>query len=1163
MDQRPKPRKRSRFKGCCLLSLSTIVLLIVAAIGLAALYYNKPLSHPKLHDRVARRLERLSGLAISYDTASLNIATGRYHIRNLRFTDPARPNAPELTVQDVYATIQPWEILLQRESRISAVTLKKPSALDFVYSQNSIQPGRKTRFLLDAIKNAQAPDSDHHQLPFSNLKIQDAEITFTESEGILPDITPPKEAFRLVGTIDVENQLRPQDSLAIRFHGCAIDPEYTTTSAATVCSDLQLALQLDSETSMTISGKAKQLALHELFRDNPQSYLKADNLEFDVATTTTADQRWLHGHVTMAAIDVSDPTRDVHLRDENLHFESSLTLDTSGTLQMDRVALVSNGATLQVSGKITPQQDDTRAYRLSIAGRNLDEDYRTLLERALPAGWDFDSEPERLAFHMDVAATDSGIQHLVGEVQLRGVKVAAPVLPVPLLNLSGDIQFSQEDIKFADITADYGGARVALDGQFDGDPWGTRAGKLALNWSAIVDVEKLLKLHGKQIAPGQPLAASGKITGNGTWAQHVDLKAADQVEIPRIEGGFNFENVSLNHPSLPAPLKNLNGKAVIDGNRLSVKNLSGQARGNHMTIDGSMQGNRYFWRDPQLSATLTSVLDLEHLADYLPQDTRNQISTYNLKGKTETRMVLSGPVGDLGSHLTGVMQLNGVSFSPKLEFMNSDINDVTGVVRWDGKSLSLDDLQGKLGSEDVNLSGKITAAHVDLRVKTPASLDAIEKIFPELSHSLDMAGSMKTDLRFTAGTAAADTKPAPLNQVLEQARELIDRSVKEQRFALNGQLELSNATMRHHAMPPARKEAGRTIPTGQVSGMTGTVYIKDDVLSVPDGQPLRCAFADTPDCRLSGSIKLRQDNLPQMSVKINTRGTLRLDPWIAGWGKELPVPAKPPMTGKTFELDADIQAAQVVLRGQRGGRSRGKLSFRLVQNETPRVTQFHEVVVQGFAPGTGRVIGSGRIESYVWNPRNFPRWQTSVDLQAMPLETMLSAVFVEPTNIRGLTNGSINVQGVGDNPLSIQGGGSAYVRNLELGGTAVIRQLGQTTGRDLGGRLFETAQAATFEISRGTLSSRDLNLQTNGLQLEMRGRYWFAADPDQRVAARTIDGTMRMRLFKSVFGSIPIIGQVADLADEVTNAFLLAFRVTGNADNPQVTPVPLPLFQGA
>lgn len=1162
MTTRPKTRKRSRFKACCLLSLSSIVLLIVAVIGLAALYYNKPLSHPKLHDRVARRLERLSGLAISYDTASLNIATGRYHIRNLRFTDPARPKAPELTVEDVYATIQPWEILLQRESRISAVTLKKPSALDFVYSQNSIRPGRKTRFLLDAIKNAQPPDSDHHHLPFDNLKIQDAEITFTESEGILPDITPPKEAFRLVGTIDVENQPHPQDSVAIRFHGCAIDPEYTTTSVATVCSDLQLALQFDSETSMTISGKARELALHELFRDNPQSYLKADDLKFDVATTNTADQRWLNGHITMAAMDVSDPTSNVHVRDENLHFESSLVLDTSGTLQMDRVALVSNGATLQVSGEIAPQPDDTKSYRLSIAGRNLDEDYRTLLERALPAGWDFDSEPDRLAFHMDVAATDKDIQHLVGEVQLRGVKVASPVLPVPLLNLSGDVHFSRKDIKFNDVTADYGGARVALDGQFEGDPWGTRSGELGLHWSAIVDVEKLLKLHGKQIAPGQALTASGKITGNGTWAQAVDLKSTEQVEIPRIEGGFNFENVSLKHPSLPAPLSNLNGKAVIDGNRLSVKNLSGQARGNQMTIDGTMQGKRYFWRDPQLSATLTSVLDLEHLADYLPQETREQVAAYGLRGKTETRMALSGPVGDLGSHLTGVMQLNGVCFSPQLEFMNGDINDVTGVVRWDGKSLSLDNLQGKLGKEDVNLSGKITAAHVDLRVKTPATLDAIGKMFPELSQNLDMAGAMKTDLRFTAGTAA-DAKAAPLNQVLEQARELIDRSVKEQRFALNGQFELNNATMRHHAMPPARKEGGRTIPTGEVTGMTGTVHIKDDILSVSDDQPLRCAFADSPDCRLSGRIKLRPDNLPQMSVRINTRGTLRLDTWIAGWGKELPVPDRPPMTGKVFELDADIQAAQVLLRGQRGGRSRGKLSFRLVQNETPRVTQFHEVVVQGAVPGTGRVIGSGRIESYVWNPRNFPRWQTSVDLQAMPLETMLSAVFVEPTNIRGLTNGHINVQGVGDNPLSIQGGGSAYVRNLELGGTAVIRQLGQTTGRDLGGRLFESAQAATFDISRGTLSSRDLNLQTNGLQLEMRGRYWFAGDPDQRVAARTIDGTMRMRLFKSVFGSIPIIGQVADLADEVTNAFLLAFRVTGTADNPHVTPLPLPLFQGA
>jgi hypothetical protein len=219
-------------------------------------------------------------------------------------------------------------------------------------------------------------------------------------------------------------------------------------------------------------------------------------------------------------------------------------------------------------------------------------------------------------------------------------------------------------------------------------------------------------------------------------------------------------------------------------------------------------------------------------------------------------------------------------------------------------------------------------------------------------------------------------------------------------------------------------------------------------------------------------------------------------------------------------------------------------------------------VVQGYVPGTGRLIGNGRIESFVWNPRQFPRWQANIDVQSMPLETMLSAVFVQPSNLRGMTSGRMFVEGTGNDARSIRGNGSVFMRNLEIGRTAVIQQLGQSTGRNFGGMLFETAQAATFGIGNGALSSRDLALQTNGLQLDMNGDYWFAADPQRGVPAKTIEGSLRLRLFKSVFGNIPIIGQMADLADEVTNAFLLAFRVTGTADNPQVSPVAIPVLQG-
>jgi hypothetical protein len=1111
---------------------------------------------------VLRRLERISGLAVKYESASLDLASGQYHITNLRFIDPAQPHDPVLAVEEVYATIHPWELLTNPESTISRVVLKNPSRLDLIYSQRSIKLGEKSQFLLDAVRKAQPPGSKTAgNLPFQSLKIENVEVAFTESAGILPDDTPATASLRLRGDMELENEGR--DALGIAFTGGAAQASaHGDGSAATMASGVNASLTLNPDESMCATGSIRGLALHEIFRDNPNSWLRANDIKFDLATSRTQASRGIAGWASMGKINLLDPERTVTLQDENLRLTSAIDINTSaGETTIRSATLESAGAALSVHGN-TSFSPSKPSYSLAVSGSRLDEDYRVILERFLPQGWDFDSAPEKLAFDLAIASVDGVLRQLNGVLKLRGVQVKTPDLPVSLQNLFGDIQFSADGITIKDVTADYAGARVALDGTFRGDPWTERAGHLALNWSAIVDVAKIMQLHGGQLPGGKQVGASGRISGNGTWQQDINLRDAGASGVPQVEGGFDFENVAFDDPRLPGPITNLSGRATVDDDLLSVKNLTGKLRGNEMTVDGLLQGSRFFWRDPQVSATLTSKLDLTHLEDYLPANTRKQADAYQLTGLAETRMAVNGPIGNLGSNFTGVMHLEEVGFLPGLSFMEGRISDVSGVVRWNGTQLTLSNLLGKVNGETVAFDGTIAAGNIDLRVKSDASLDAVQKTFPGLGRFLEMSGGLSTDLRFSAG----NDKPSParsLSEMIGHARALLDESVKNQSFALNGELRLDGASMRHIAMPPARTEAGNKIPAGRVTDMTGTVVINNDTLSVPAANPITCAFSDTPDCRLSGQVKLRAGNLPAMQVSISTRGTLKLDPWIIGWGKDLPRPDKPPMSGKTFDLDADIQAGQLLLRGQRGGRSRGKLSFKLVQDESPRVTQFHEVVVQGFSPGTGRVVGSGRIESFVWNPQQFPRWQTNIDVQAMPLDAMLSAVFVEPSNLRGLvSSGQLRLEGVGNNARSIRGNGSAYIQNLEMGRTAVIRQLGQTTGRNFGGMLFETAQAATFQIGNGALSSRDLALQTNGLQLEMHGDYWFAADPARGIAAKTIDGSLRLKLFKSVFGAIPIIGQVADLADEVTNAFLLAFRVTGTADNPQVTPVALPVFQG-
>src|SRR5690606_13846954 len=105
---------------------------------------------------------------------------------------------------------------------------------------------------------------------------------------------------------------------------------------------------------------------------------------------------------------------------------------------------------------------------------------------------------------------------------------------------------------------------------------------------------------------------------------------------------------------------------------------------------------------------------------------------------------------------------------------------------------------------------------------------------------------------------------------------------------------------------------------------------------------LDAAFADTPNCRISGTLRMRPGNYPAMDIKISSAGTMKLDTWATGWGKGLPRLEKPPMTGKKVDVSAEIVAPSIVYQGQEAGRSRGRVIFSMTQNDTPRVTTFEE-----------------------------------------------------------------------------------------------------------------------------------------------------------------------------------------------------------------------------
>lgn len=1160
MTKRLSRGNRSR-RSCCLFFLLSTILIIIAIAGSTAWLYYNPISTDALHQRVLSRLENISGLRVTYDSADITLARGEYRISNLQFHEPDSTGAPLLTIEAVNASISPWQIITNKESLIKRVTLTNPTGLDILYSSRNIAPGKRTRFLIDSIRKAQpAGHTVTTQLPFDELVIRNIELSLVEKDGILPDINPTTTTMLLTGNLNVKNA--EAHELNVAFSGNAVRP--TNGAQEELISNLVAVAVIEDTNSANISAKADTVSLTHLFREMPNTTLQATDLSTDIELDLENTDHSYNGTIVAKSLTVVSPEKNFRVNDNDIHLDLDIDYNTSTTLSsLHHLALRSAGADAALSGTLLAASPHT--FDLTIHADELDRDYRVQLERFLPEGWDIQANRESVAADIRVRGENKQIVDLDGLMKVRATNLITPILPAPLHNLHGDVHFDTSSVRFVDMTAEYAGARLALDGAYLGEPWKLPlTGQLKINWSAILPLKELLRLHGAGL-PGIRLSADGTLKGHGTWQQNLNPTDDSLTSIPEINGDIAFENVSIQHPSLPAPLQNLNGNTRVKGNTIEVENLTGTMRGGKLEVTGTLTGDRYVWRNTRIDAALKTQLNLGQLEPYLTPDQQKTIGKYDLTGTARTQIALKGPLTGIGSHLTGTIQISDVGFTPDFDFMRGRFSGVSGELAWNGESITLTDITGQLNDEDIALQGNVSPQEIRLQIQSDTLLENIEKTFPIMDKYLDMSGNVSTNIEFRAENT--DNTPTPGNESITQALELIkseiNKHINNKTYSLNGKLVFNDASIRHIGMPPGRKENGKDIPAGRLNHLNGTVEIKNDTLIVSENATLSASFSDTAKCRISGTMKLRPDDFPELKIKISTGEMLKLDTWALGWGKDLNPPDKPPMTGKKFHLTAEITAPAITFRNQTGGRSRGKLTFDMTQNESPRVTNFQEIVIQGNQPGMGHIVGNGKIESFYWNRREFPRWEASIDAQAMPLETMLSTVFTEPANIRGIYTGNLVVNGTGGDPRSIRGQGSATLVNLELGGTSVIRQIGQQTGRNFGSTQFQTARAATFQIGNGVLSSRDINLDSNGLQLEMRGDYWFAADAGRGIPAKTIDGTMRMRLFKSVLGNIPLIGPVADLADEVTNALLLAFRITGTADNPRVSPVALPAFQAA
>lgn len=1166
-------------------TVASLLGLALFALSLLGIYlWQVPQSPQALRQVLVRQLEAATGAAARFEGEAprLFVPDGRLELRDLAFfrTDE-NSSAPVFRVGRMEVTLSRAALLTGRVQP-DQIVISEPSRLTYTYTSAGIQAGPAARFLSRTLDQLSRRPSGAG----GEIKVRNVELVLSEGEpqdNPEGDLAPP-----IILRGELSSRSAPHGRPEIDFLGMLeVEEQHAALRGRLVLpGETSGSLELDlgpTDVSLRPAGRALRAA----FPGGTRMHLAFNRREevVDLAARILLPEILVNEQVA-----ADDPFQ---LHDRSLEVVLLSEYDPrSATLTAHDFSFSSDQVLAQMRGSLAVEQP--HSFVLNAAAAKVGGDYRRLLNRLLPPGYRIDAPRDGIRLELALAGDNRSLSSVDGVVALRGVTVESPALGKPLKEVAGEIRCRPGQVELRSVSARMGRTSLSLDGTLTGNYLAGEESLLDLGWKAATTPADLVALldsfgghHDGAAPPAGAVGQGGSISGEGILRHRVSLRSPSGAGVPELAGTITFDNVGFSHPALPAPVQDLTGKLQVEGEQVRVRSLAARLGETPVDLKGTVSGNRYFWRDPVLSGSLTTRLDAGDLRKYLPPDSLAALDRAKVQGQADCRLQLEVPLERVGeARLTGVATLRKGQADVETTRGVFQLRNLEGSLSWDGDALIVDRLSGRLNDEPLNASGFLSEEQIYLAVKGVVDLEAVTRSFPALDPWVEADGPAAVDLTLGERTevinhytnVGSNPTPAAVVELVRSVPPRISRAISAGRLDVNGSVVLGNASrgarLRHNGMPGGerRDEAGKPIPRGDMRNVRGRLNWKGNVISTPEGAPLQCDLADTRDCRIDASVELRPGNFPRMTLRGSSRTQARFDTWMTGWGVELPVPPHPPDTGRSFDLDVVFTAPRAIYKGQPAGRTRLELTFNVLQRpDRPRRTLFKSIQVDGL--NGGRMDAQGEMLSYVWKAHEFPRWSADAQFQQMPMLPLLTWIFKDVRNIDGLTSGRMAVQGIKTDPLSIRGQGSTLMTDLIIDRTPLIQGLARATGHQFSGRRFSSVDTTNFIIDEGAIASRDLNLDSaGGLLLEMRGRYFFSDSPRYGARAQTVDARMRLKIFQSVLQQlpiipgIPIVNGLADglsrMADEVAGAFLLAFQVSGHVERPAITPIALPLFQG-
>lgn len=277
------------------------------------------------------------------------------------------------------------------------------------------------------------------------------------------------------------------------------------------------------------------------------------------------------------------------------------------------------------------------------------------------------------------------------EAVIRNGRIANPLLPLPLHDLTGRLTADRTNVKLHELSGRHGESLIQCSG----------------TWST--EEPPALTVHGRKIVVDEALAARlppslqrlvRSMSLAGICSFDAEIVRTDAGYIPKID--LALSRGSLTHERFRYPVRDIEGTLSWRGD-LAILEAKGLAGSSHVTATGTI-------KQPGPGAEMVLVIQANEmpidstLLEASPAIVGKTIAALNLQGSGDVWAKLIKPAG-VGEKWTSEIAARLHDCSLRYEKFPVRIDRVSGFVRWDGETAKFERLRGRHADSEITCSG--------------------------------------------------------------------------------------------------------------------------------------------------------------------------------------------------------------------------------------------------------------------------------------------------------------------------------------------------------------------------------------------------------------------------------------------------------------------------